>query len=304
MRSPSGAEFIDYYGLLEVEFDTERASIRKAFRARLLEAHPDKSAVPTDGARLTLVMRAWEILGDEELRESYDRIWLLHHRGEELDEASRLPHVTESARPQNRARSILFLLLEERGDEALERLRGLGPDAAEFLAEHLDSDKFVDASFLIAERFEGRKRWFEALEWYEHLLGAEARRRRHRPCYPEALDRTRKLLIRRTQDELEPRVALEYLRRAESLGLNRPQRAEVAKRRATAYVRMGMQVEAERQLAIAIDLVPGGKGLSRLREEVLGTSAEDDAGENAEDVGGDLAGDAEGTGGEPDSARG
>ena len=41
-------------------------------------------------------MRAWEILGDPELRESYDRVWRLRQRGEWLDEESSIPHVTES----------------------------------------------------------------------------------------------------------------------------------------------------------------------------------------------------------------
>ena len=159
MTDDSLAAFVDHYATLAVEFDADRDTIRRAFRRRLLEAHPDKSAEPTDGLDLALVMRAWEILGDPDLRDSYDRIWRLHSGEDLLDEASRLPHVTESDRPQNRARSILFLLLEDRADEALERLRTLGEAAPGFLREHLDSDEFIDSAFLIAELFEARKSW-------------------------------------------------------------------------------------------------------------------------------------------------
>ena len=270
MREPPGTEFVDYYALLEVEVESTRDDVRRAFRGKLLEVHPDKATEPRDGHLLGQVMRAWEILGDEDLREAYDRIWRLHHRGEGLDLESRLPHVTESDRPQNRARSVLFLLLENRGGEALERLRGLGETAPLFLREHLDSDEFIDAAFLIAELFEARKAWFEAIEWLDHLIRAERGRRRHRPCYAQALDRTRKLLIRRTAQELEPRVALEYLRRAELLGLDRAQRVEVAKRRAHCYLAMGMRVEAARQVEIARELQPHAKGLARLERELAG----------------------------------
>ena len=41
----------DYYAILCLDVDADAAAIRKAFRARLLEAHPDKSAEPTDPER-------------------------------------------------------------------------------------------------------------------------------------------------------------------------------------------------------------------------------------------------------------
>jgi len=268
MRAPPRAEFVDYYALLGVELGAERDAIRRAFRGRLLEVHPDKAAEPTDVRLLAQVMRAWEILGDDELREDYDRIWRLRHRGEESELESKIPHITESVRPQDQARSILFLLLEERGGEALERLRGLGEAAPEFLREHLDSDEFIDAAFLIAELFEAKRSWFESLEWLERLIRSERTRRRHRPCYSEALDRARRLLIRRTATELEPRVTLEYLRRAEILGLDRSQQVEVAKRRAQCYFDLGMRIEAARQVRAALDLQPGAKGLGKLRSEL------------------------------------
>ena len=279
MTDDSLAAFVDHYATLAVEFDADRDTIRRAFRRRLLEAHPDKSAEPTDGLDLALVMRAWEILGDPDLRDSYDRIWRLHSGEDLLDEASRLPHVTESDRPQNRARSILFLLLEDRADEALERLRTLGEAAPGFLREHLDSDEFIDSAFLIAELFEARKSWVESLQWLEHLLRAEAGRRRHRPCYPQALDQARRLLIRRTVQDLEPRAALEYLRRAEALGLDRHQQFEVARRRAECYLEMDMRVEARRYLDDAMMLAPKGKGLRRLQDELIRPALPPEGGE-------------------------
>jgi len=258
--------FLDHYATLGVDIDSDRQSIRRAFRARLLEVHPDKSVAPTDGGGIGRVMRAWEILGDDDLREAYDRIWKLYNREDFRDEASKIPHVTESDRPQNQARSILFLLLEDRGPEALGRLRKHGELSPVFLRKHLDSDEFIDAAFLIAELFEAQKSWFVALEWLEHLLREERGRRRHRPCYNEALDRMKRLLIRRTVGELEPRAALEYLRRAETLGLDRSQKAETAKRRCQCYLDMGMRQEALRHLEIAKSLQPSSKGLARLRE--------------------------------------
>ncbi|HIA28144.1 MAG TPA: J domain-containing protein [Planctomycetes bacterium] len=256
--------FIDHYLVLKVPPDCKPKKLRIAFRKRLLEVHPDKLVEPVDDHQLQEVMIAFEILSDPDLRQAYDRIWKIEKGGGTAD-SSRLLHVTESARPVNRARSILYLLLEERADEALERLQELEPVERSFLREHLRSEEFIDAAFLLGEVEESRNRWVQALQWYEEVVRSEARRRWHRPCHGEAIDRARRLLVRRAAVKtVEPRVALEYLRRAERLGLDRSGKVEVAKKRAQCYLQMEMKAEAARHLQVAIELQPQVKGIGRL----------------------------------------
>ena len=259
------SEFQDYYSILGLSVDCTSDQIKAAFRKKLLEVHPDKSEFPRDPDEMRLLLEAQEVLSQPDSRDRYDRMWNIVYR-EEL--ASRLPHVTESERPAAKARSILFLLLEQRTAEALDRLEELGPGARLFLRKHLTSDEFVDSCFLIGEYHEGVKQRSRALEWYEDLLRTESARQSHRPCYPEARDRARKLLLKKVGKDTDPRVALEYLRRAEHLGLDRAATGEVARRRAACYLEMDMKVEAGRHLAVALKILPRSKILKELEEEL------------------------------------
>lgn len=255
----------DYYQILAVEPNAPSRDIRKAFRARVLEVHPDKAAEPTDGEALRDLIQAFEVLGDPEMREDYDRILRIQKIGSG-EEKSKLPHVTESERPINQARSVLYLLLRERGQEALERLRTFEESPRLFLRRHLDEEEFIDAAFLLGEVYEKRGALVAALRWYQEVIEQEADRRMHRPCLGETVDRVKRLLIYRLASHEDPRVVLQYLRRAEALGLSRVEKADVLKRRAQCFLDLDMKDVAAQNLREALHLNPQAKGTQRLRE--------------------------------------
>jgi len=261
-------QFHDHYLVLGLDLGCSADDVRSAFRKRLLEVHPDKTEHPIDPDAMRTLLDAFEVLSDPGSRESYDRMWqLIAGKNPAL---SSIPHVTESERPAARARSILIMLLEERNDEALKRFQELEPGARIFLRDHLTAGQFVDACFLLGEIEENRKNYKGALEWYEDLIRVEQPRTQKRPCYSEARERAQRLLLRRTRIHIDPRVGLEFLRRAELLGLDRAGRAEVAKKRAICYLEMEMKVEAARHFQESIRLHPRTKGIDRLRAALEG----------------------------------
>ncbi len=261
-------EFPDHYGILNVDPAASSDGVRKAFRARLLEVHPDKAVGEVEPALLDAIMRASEVLGDPGRREEYDRRRSI--RARMLDPLESIPHVTESQRPIDRARAILFFLLEEKPEEATVRLEALEEEPLVYLTRHLEVEEMIDASFLMGELYESRASHFEALAWYQEVIRLERKRRRHRPCYEETLDRTKRLLIQKIVPRVDARTSLEYLRRAETLDLDRVELADVHKRRAMAYLELDMKAESARQLQLALTAHPQLKGVRRLREELDG----------------------------------
>lgn len=64
----------DYYDVLEVPRDASQADIRRAYREKVKEYHPDVSDHPKAAERFQAVTRAEEVLGDEGERDRYDRL--------------------------------------------------------------------------------------------------------------------------------------------------------------------------------------------------------------------------------------
>jgi DnaJ-class molecular chaperone len=62
----------DYYGILEVQPDADRDEIRRAFRKKALQFHPDRNKDPDAVERMGEVNEAYAVLSDPEKRRNYD----------------------------------------------------------------------------------------------------------------------------------------------------------------------------------------------------------------------------------------
>ena len=64
----------DYYDVLGVGRGADAIAIKRAYRARARELHPDRSADPSAPAHLQEVFEAYAVLSDDESRRLYDRL--------------------------------------------------------------------------------------------------------------------------------------------------------------------------------------------------------------------------------------
>lgn len=63
----------DFYKLLGVSRDATPKEIKKAYRAKSLEFHPDKNKAEGAAEKFAEIARAYEVLSDEDLKQVYDR---------------------------------------------------------------------------------------------------------------------------------------------------------------------------------------------------------------------------------------
>ena len=63
----------DYYELLSVDRSVSATELKKAFRAKAMEFHPDRNSAPDAADKFKEINRAYEVLSDPDKRQSYDR---------------------------------------------------------------------------------------------------------------------------------------------------------------------------------------------------------------------------------------
>ena len=63
----------DYYEILDIPKDASEEDIRKSFRKKALEYHPDRNKAPSAEQKFKEVNEAYQILMDSEKRARYDR---------------------------------------------------------------------------------------------------------------------------------------------------------------------------------------------------------------------------------------
>ncbi|WZH39092.1 MAG: DnaJ domain-containing protein [Microbacterium enclense] len=91
---------VSAYEVLRVTVDVDDEALRRAYRARLRETHPDTGG---DAALFVQVQRAWELIGTPEARAAYDR-----GRGTALGEWGAGSAASTPSRPDTRPRARAY----------------------------------------------------------------------------------------------------------------------------------------------------------------------------------------------------
>ena len=63
----------DYYEVLGVERNVSAQDLKKAFRSKAMEFHPDRNSAPDAADKFKELNRAYEVLSDPDKRTTYDR---------------------------------------------------------------------------------------------------------------------------------------------------------------------------------------------------------------------------------------
>jgi len=254
---------VNYYEILELQHTCGQAEIKRAFRRLLKRFHPDRNPANPSWAedQTRRLVEAYHVLSDETRRKYHDHQLRLNGRGGSPTAAGQGFEGSAAGTCQR----ILTDLLDGNGARAIqayETLRGTQPSFDFY--PYLSLKDHLDCKFLLGEEYERRGNLREALQLYEEVYKEELEGPRLRYFLDEVYERIVNIYCHQLVRHPDIEEASELFEHALDLDLQVKDRAEILKRFAETLLKIGANEKAKRQLAEAVRIRPGLKGVQRL----------------------------------------
>ncbi len=259
---------VNYYEILGIGRNSTTQEIKKTFRKRAKEIHPDLSQDDKSSSeeRMRLLLDAYEVLSDIEKRIEYDRALtsFLADRGFDYREFLR----SGMDDPRNHAKLIFHDLLTNHQDEALDLYLDLTLRRGLPLEPYLSREDFMDCTFLLAELFEIRGRFAEAYELYKKLYILELSKPYFHHFTEEIVERLRNIICFHLILTAAPRDAIRYLKEMIRFDLSKKDSAFFYKKLAEVYSSLGDTDLAVKYLQKGLQLDRKMAGVKKLKERI------------------------------------
>ena len=161
----------NHYILLGVKPGAGTAEIKRAFREKAKQFHPDITGAANAEAMRKLIA-AYEALCDVERRFEHDRIYSRYAKRTGFDYRTWL---NEQGDPGSMAKLVFYEILRLNEDRAIEVWRENGGINFQ-MEKYLARGDWLDLNFLLAEELDKRGFCFEAFKLLAVILAEEARR--------------------------------------------------------------------------------------------------------------------------------
>ncbi|MCP4364657.1 MAG: DnaJ domain-containing protein [Planctomycetes bacterium] len=256
--------FANYYEVLKIDRGACTDEIKRSFRKLVKEYHPDRNGnKPGAETKVKQVIQAYKMLSDRSRRDQYDRM-LGVVKGRNGSALKKWQDTTNF-----QARAILMDLLEQKGRQALKNYGRLKRDVEDFsLLSCFSFKDFIDCTFLLGEECEKQRRYVEALEFYEDAYIRLEQGSRRQYLFDEIKDRIQKIYCRRLARSGGPKEAIEYYEKALELKLDKSEAAQVYKKMAESYLKLGDYYSAAAHLNLALSLKPNLRGVQRVCDKL------------------------------------
>lgn len=242
-----------FYDLLDVETSSSPEEIKRAFRRRAKELHPDTNPHSPDTVeRMRGLLRAYETLIDPIRRQEYDRRHYIIPTEFRFDYRQFLKENPDD--PALQSKLVFYDLLHHQEKEALmvyERLRAADKDA---LPKYIDREDYMDCAFLLAEEYERREDYLEAFDLLCGVVDYELERPYFRHFFVEVTDRLRTMVCFKMPAVLSPRQVIQCIEELVVRPLHYKDVAFYLKKAAELYVDIGDRTTAATYLKRGMEL--------------------------------------------------
>jgi len=257
-----------YYAILEIEPSCSVEDIKKSFRKKVKEYHPDlANGDSSDGGEtLRHLLNAYQVLSDPEKRREYDRRFRILSNPDEFDYRAFLKENKYDNLLQ--AKLIFFDLLHDRETDALELYETLLLRPEFSLDRFMDREDFMDCAFLLAEEYEKRGLYLQSFDLLSKIVHFENQKPYFRHFFDEVVSRLRKLAVQKLPALLSPNELLSRCFQLVEFNFSRKETAFYLKRIAEIYLGMSRGDLAAEYLERGLALDTNLQGAKKLKERI------------------------------------
>lgn len=244
----------DCYKILGVSHKATAAEIKKAYRKKAKELHPDSINANSEDEKQKAVtefrklVEAYEILSDVKQRSLFDRSY---------DEWSKIyTHFTSARKKTNSfdyrtwllergdeeslSKLVFWDLMHNREDEAVEYFKKLSTSRVGFsLSRYFTREDFMDYGYILSEELVIRSEYYDAILLLEQIIRMEYSYNYFKLFFPEVMDLARSVLRKHISNTISDELAIDVFERALELNFGRKDDAFFLARISECYERIG-----------------------------------------------------------------
>lgn len=238
---------INCYKILGVRQDATAAEIKKAYRLKAKEFHPDTSH-SADSEKFRQLVKAYEILSDARQRSIFDASFFsqFDFRTKPKDSFDYHEWLSKRTDYESRAKLIFFDLMHHREDEAVSEFKRMCVNHVDFSLKHWFSrEDFMDYGYILAEELVIRGEYYDAIILLEQIIQMEYSYHYFYIFFPEVIDFTLNILRHNIDCVISDELALDVFERALDLNLGVKNDAFFLRKMSEEYRRLGDITTAE-----------------------------------------------------------
>ncbi len=233
----------DCYKILGVRPGATAAEIRRAYRLKAKQLHPDSAGELASEEAFRELVKAYEVLSDVKQRSLFDETFFYRQRSRQYSASKSFDYrawLLERNDDRSCARLIFFDLMHSREDDAVREFVEMSRSRSRFkLSDWFTREDFMDYGFILCEELVLREEYYDAFLLLEQIIRMEHSYEYFRMFFPEVMDLARTVLKYRLEGKVADELCLDAWERALELRFGNSDDAFFLQKMAGAYRRMG-----------------------------------------------------------------
>ncbi len=232
----------DCYKILGVRHDATAAEIKRAYRKKAKQFHPDATQKESSEEFRRLVA-AYEILSDARQRNIFDESYYMRHTSGRRSSADSFDYrkwLSARNDEESRAKLIFFDLMHDREDDAVAEFKRMCMNHASFrLSNWFTREDFMDFGFILSEELVLRQEYYDAVILLGQIIQMEYSYQYFRLFFPEVKELARHVLRNDIEGSVSDELAIDAWEQALDLRFGKHDDIFFLQKMAAAYERIG-----------------------------------------------------------------